>query len=484
MKLKFSVVLQFLIVIPGFLKAQIRLPKILANNMVLQRNRPVPVWGWGKPGKTVIVNFAGQRKMAVVAVDSTWKIMLSSLKANNDAQSLIIESDTSKVILNNILVGEVWLASGQSNMEYQMQSNFAKPAKGIDSTKVELNTHNSLIRLLKVERKLSIPDITTTYGWQEAGQPSLSQFSAAAYYFAKSLYNKLHVPIGIISSSWGGSRIEPWTPQSAYESLPAFKNDVGIQPLKIDSAVVGQYYRSMIRPLAPFALHGFIWYQGESNCMLNEPNMRYADKMQALIYSWRKVWGNEELPFYSVLIAPYYYSKRKDHVPHTPETLPEFWAQQIQSTKITNTDIINVSDLVDNLKDIHPSYKWEVGRRLALVALAKDYGYTKTIYSGPRYKKSKIKGNKIIVYFDHARGLKTNDGKPLDNFTIAGEDGRFVTATSVIRGNRVIVSSPDVIKPLNVRFAWIETAEPNLVNRVGLPAFPFKTDEVKWNYMK
>jgi sialate O-acetylesterase len=483
-KLKLCVILPFLALVVGLAQAQIRLPKILASNMVLQRNQPVPIWGWATAGKTVTVTFAGQQKTTNVNSDGAWTISLSSLKTNASPQTMVITCDTSKITLDNILVGEVWLGSGQSNMEYLMKPNHAKPAKGLDSAQLELSSHNPQIRLFKVEKKLSLPDVTTTYAWQESGQPSLGEFSAPAYYFAKCLYNTLHVPIGIIASSWGGSRIEPWTPQSAYEALPAFKSDVNSQPFKIDSAVVGKYYQSMILPLAPFALHGFIWYQGESNCMINEPNMRYADKMQALVDSWRKAWGNDKLPFYSVLIAPYYYTKRKDHVPHTPETLPQFWEQQIASTQIPFTDIITVTDLVDNLADIHPSYKWEVGRRLALVALAKDYGYKKTVYSGPRYKKMQVKDNKLILTFDHAEGLKTNDNKPVDNFTIAGEDGKFVPATAEISGNRVIVSSPDVSKPANVRFAWVETADPNLVNSAGLPALPFRTDGLVWSYVR
>jgi len=476
-----------LLLVPCFLlllsaHAQIRLPKIIGSNMVLQRNQPVPVWGWTSAGKTVKVKFAGQQKGAVADANGYWKVMLSPLSISDKPQSMVITSDTSKIELTNILVGEVWLGGGQSNMEYLMKLAHAKPAKGIDSAALELGTTNPQIRLFKVEKKLSLPDVTTT-GWNESGGVALEQFSAPAYYFAKCLYNTLHVPIGMIASSWGGSRIEPWTPISAYEELPAFKNEVVIKPLVIDSMAPGKDYESMIHPLAPFALHGFIWYQGESNCIIND-STRYADKYQALVDSWRKVWNNDKLPFYSVLIAPCTYTKRKDPVKHTPLTLPQFWEAQVLALKIPYTEMINVSDLVDNVRDIHPSYKWEVGRRLALVALAKDYGYKKTVYSGPRYKGMQIKGDKVILQFDYANGLKTNNGKPVDNFSIAGADGRFVPAVAEISGSTVVVSSPDVIKPVNVRFAWIETAMPNLVNSAGLPAFPFRTNGNSWSYVK
>jgi sialate O-acetylesterase len=465
--------------------AQIKLPKVIASNMVLQRNQPVPVWGWTVPGKTVNVAFANQSITVKADNAGYWKVTLSSLTANSKPQNLLITSDTSTVKLSNILVGEVWLCSGQSNMEYTMKlmKKYTKPAKGIDSAELELATTNPAIRLFKVEKKLSLPDVTTT-GWHESSGVALEQISAAGYFFAKNLQAKLHVPIGIISSSWGGSRIEPWTPLSGYTALPAFAKEAVQDTLKIDSVIPGSMYKSMIEPLAPFALHGFLWYQGESNCMLNEPGMRYAYKMQALVDSWRKQWGNAKLPFYSVLIAPYYYTKRKDRIPHTTETLPLFWEQQIQSAKIPNTDFITVTDLVDELNNIHPSYKWEVGRRLALVALAKDYGFKATTYSGPVYQRMQVKNNQIILTFAHAAGLKTADQQPPTFFTIAGANGNFVDAEAKISANTIILSNPAVTKPTTARFAWTEAARPNLVNGAGLPAVPFRTDGLTWNYNK
>ena len=466
--------------------AQIRLPKIIGGNMVLQRNQALPIWGWAVPGKQVTVKFSGQLKSVVAGTDGYWKVLLNPLAANDKPQNMVIKSDTSTVTLNNILIGEVWLGGGQSNMEYVMKrhSGYTKPAKGIDSAELELSVHNPQIRLFLVEKKLSLPDVTTKYGWHEAEGVALEEFSAPGYYFAKQLYNALHVPIGIIASSWGGSRIEPWTPFSAYAALPAFKNDIAAKADTLDGSVVGNFYKSMIEPLAPFAMHGFIWYQGESNCMINEPGMRYADKMQALINSWRKVWGSPKMSFYSVLIAPYLYTKRKDHVPHTAETLPDFWEQQQASVAIPYTEAISVTDLVDDPGNIHPSYKWEVGRRLALVALAKDYGIKRITYSGPRYKTMQVNGSKAVINFIYADGLKTSDSQPVNNFDIAGEDGVFFPATAEIKGNTVVLFNPDVKKPVTVRFAWAETAEPNLVNSAGFPAFPFRTNAKKWDYVK
>jgi sialate O-acetylesterase len=290
------------------------------------------------------------------------------------------------------------------------------------------------------------------------------------------------VPIGVISSSWGGSRIEPWTPAEAYKALPAFAAESQKTPLMIDSVVPGKDYRSMILPLAPFALRGFLWYQGESNCMLEE-GMRYADKMQALVDSWRKQWESDKLPFYSVQIAPYYYTRRKDRLPHTPETEPAFWEAQIQSTKIPRTASIVITDLVDNLSDIHPPYKWEVGRRLSLLALANDYN-KKIVSSGPVYKSMMVKNGKAVLSFSNSNGLKSIDGKPLSWFTIAAADGNFIPARAEISGKKVIVSADEIAKPKAVRFAWNEAAMPNLFNDAGLPAAPFRTDGLEWSYKK
>lgn len=483
MKFKYGLILATLLLLfISNAQAQIHLPKVIGTNMVLQRNQPVPVWGWVKPGGTVKLTFAGQQKGAIADQSGYWKVILNAMSANAKPQTMIITSDTSKVTLTNILVGEVWLCSGQSNMEYTMdKKTYSNPAKGVDSAALELSVNNPQIRLFKVEKVYSLPDVTST-GWNEAGGPSLASFSAAGYYFAKNIYNKLHIPIGMMQAAWGGSRIEPWTPAEAYAALPAFASDNAKQPGIIDSATVGKMYKSMVLPLQPYALRGFLWYQGESNCMINEQNMRYADKMQALVDNWRKGFNEPKAPFYSVLIAPYYYTKRKDHVPHTPETLPEFWEQQIESTRIPYTDIITVTDLVDDFKNIHPSYKWEVGRRLSLLALAKDYGYKKTVYSGPRYQKMEVKGNKIWLYFANATRLNTSDGKPANFFTIAGSDGKFVNAIAEIHDNVVIVSNPEVTQPKTVRLGWTETATPNLVNGAGLPSLPFRTDGKHWDY--
>jgi sialate O-acetylesterase len=463
-------------------KAEVRLPNVFSSNMILQCDKAVPVWGWALPGETISVRFAGQRFKTTADTKGSWKVMLVPMKPSFEKREMTI-AGTNTIVLSDVLVGEVWLCSGQSNMEYTMalMRGYKLPKKGVDSAALELSKSYPSIRLFKVEKVLSTPDVTTS-GWHVASDSALAKISAAGFFFAKDLQQQLKVPVGIISSSWGGSRIEPWTPAEAYMALPAFAKAKATIPFEIDSVRPGKNYRSMIQPLAPFAIRGVLWYQGESNCMIHD-GMRYADKMQALVEGWRKEWNDKSLPFYSVLIAPYYYTHRKDHLQHTPETLPEFWEAQFQSTKIPNTDIIVVTDLVDYLSEIHPSYKWDVGRRLSLVALADTY-HKKMESTGPVFKSMKIKDGKAILSFDHALGLKSSNGEPLSWFSVAAADGNFVPAQAIIIGQQLIVSAPSIDKPSMVRFAWNETAMPNLVNGAGLPAVPFRTDGVIWTYRK
>ena len=482
MKVKFALLSVFLVFgFTGF--AQLRLPKIVASGMVLQRDKPITIWGWETAGQIIKLSFAGQQKITKADSKGYWKVILSSIKANGEPQEMVISASTI-VKLNNILIGEVWLCSGQSNMEYPMNSSlykYAKPVRGIDSAELELKKSYPNIRLFLVEKKLSNPDVTST-GWNQASGEALERFSAAGFYFAKSIQKELNVPIGVISSSWGGSRIEPWISPEEYKILPAFFDDVKKDILTLDGSVVGKNYSSMIAPLIPFALRGFFWYQGESNAMIND-GIRYSDKMQALVDGWRNKWADQNLPFYSVQIAPYYYTKRKDKLAHTPEMEAEFWEAQYQSLKIPKTGIVATMDLVDNLADIHPPYKWEVGRRLALLALDKEYKKD-VISSGPVFKAMKVKNGKAILSFRNNEGLKSSDDKELSWFTISGEDGKFLPALAKIDGKRVIVSAPGIAKPVGVRFAWDEKAMPNFVNEADLPAVPFRTKGISWKYVK
>jgi sialate O-acetylesterase len=243
----------------------------------------------------------------------------------------------------------------------------------------------------------------------------------------------------------------------------------------LDETEPGKFYPKMIQPLSPFAMKGFLWYQGETNCFQNE-SIGYTYKMQALINGWRNLWGDKMLPFYYVQIAPFYYSKSKGKYPLDEETLPKFWEAQTLAMKIPHTGMAVITDLSKSPDDLHPEGKWEVGRRLAQWPLAIDYNL-KVVPSGPMFTKMRIQKSSIELQFDYkGSGLVSKDGKPLTWFTIAGKDGKFVPAEAKIEGDKIIVSSPSVAKPVNVRFAWSEAAQPNFFNKEGLPAVPFRTD--------
>jgi sialate O-acetylesterase len=315
-----------------------------------------------------------------------------------------------------------------------------------------------------------------TSGWSGCNSDSLKDFSAVAYYFSKKIYQEIKVPIGIINSSIGGTAIEPWTPIEEYRNSSIFKADIAPASNIVDGQTIGSNYNIMIKPLAPFTMRGFIWYQGETNCDQNDK--RYTEKMRLLIEGWRRVWNDNDLGFYYVQLAPFIHSQFSlgKAAGLTKESLPEFWEMQAKILSIQNTGMAVTTDLVDDVNNIHPLNKWDVGNRLALIALAKSYNFDDIIYSGPQYKAMKIIENKVHLSFGHlGGGLISSDGKPLTDFTIAGSDNKFFPADAKIVGNEVVVSCSNVGSPVAVRFAWNETAQPNLANKAGLPAVPFRT---------
>lgn len=456
--------------------SQVTLPKILGHNMVLQQKKKVAIWGTAAPDEKITVTFAGQNKTTVADKAGKWSVKLSPMKASFTPREMTIKG-TNTIILKNILVGEVWLCSGQSNMEYAMRkySKFETAVKGNKPPEDDLNTaNNPNIRIFLDRRKYMEPS-PDHLGWDSATGRSLVDFSAVGYYFAKDLYAKLHVPIGMISAAVPGSRIEPWIQESKMDVAPKLKNGKTLEKLSADGGDPGKFYDTMIQPLIPYTLKGMLWYQGESNCFLNE-NIRYAYKLKTLIESWRTAWNDQKMPFYFVQIAPYNYAASKDR-PLSTETLPEFWEAQRLNLHLKNTNTIAITDLVDSIADLHPGYKWEVGRRLSLVAANKAYGQKKVVYSGPTYQKMKVVNNTIEVTFSNVgSGLASRDGKPLSWFSIAGADGKFVPAKAEIIDHKVILTAPEVPHPVAVRFGWNEAAQSNFINKEGLPATPFRSD--------
>ena len=440
----------------------LNLPQIFADNMVLQQGRPVPVWGGADKGEDVTVTLAGQSATTKTGDDGRWKVVLKELKPAADPLDMAVTGSSGKSItLKNILVGEVWVCSGQSNM--------AIGVAGCNDAKEEVAAANyPKIRLISVpETKAGEPASGFNGSWslcspQRVAAGGWAGYSAVAYYFGRQLHQDLKVPVGLIQTTWGGTPIDFWTSRKALEANPALK------PLiQGESSCL---YNGMIAPLIPYAIRGAIWYQGEADV---PRAYQYRTLLPAMIANWRADWGQGDFPFGIVQLAPYRYGDQN------PVNCAELWeAQSLTVKNVPNTGLAGTMD-IGNLKDIHPLNKQDVGKRLALWAMAKVYGKD-LVYSGPIYKSMAVEANKIRLQFDHTGGGLTASGdKPLVEFTIAGADQKFVPATATIDGASIVVQCDQVAQPVAVRYAWHDDAQPNLTNKEGLPASPFRTDTWK-----
>lgn len=458
----------------SILEAQIRLPKVITDNMVLQQGKEVRIWGEAAPDSKVTVTFFKQKKTAVADKVGRWVVTLDPMEAEKTPQSMTITSGKEKKILENILVGEVWLASGQSNMEYSMNNHpkHPKPKKGDKEYlhKAFMAADSPLIRVLHVKKQLT--DTLPTDGWKPLSQESLAPVSAAGYFFAEHISKELDVPVGIISSAWGGTPIEHWISEEAFEDSPIFEDQVAFN--KLNGIEIATRYDKMIAPLAPYTMRGILWYQGEQNLIQGDISI-YTDKQRLLIQDWRNKWEDQSLSFYYVQLAPHTYStRRNDAIAKTWEVLPMFWQAQEACLDVPGTGMVVITDLIDKPSEIHPSYKWEVGRRLALHALAKDYGIN-TAYSGPTFKSVTFSGEEAIIEFENVgEGLVTDDGAAPDWFWLSNSSGRFFKGEAeIVDTNKISVRCKRYKHPSVVRFAWDEIASPNLFNSEGLPAVPF-----------
>jgi sialate O-acetylesterase len=502
--------------LPIALAAAVKLPAVIGDHMVVQQDKPIAVWGWANKAEPVTVRLSGREKKAVADASGKWRVVFDPLKAGGGPLEMIVRGAAGpEIVVKDILVGEVWLASGQSNMEWAM-SWLPNPAPEI------LRADHPGLRLFLVpKRTASEPREDVEAQWKICAPDAVRPFSAVAYYFGLELHKKLGVPVGMISSAWGGTLIEPWTPPAGYAAFPelaplldnhlaryaeyrdklakslpvidawskeAKKSLAAKAPLPAEPALEPvenpwdspqsptALYNGMIHALTPFAIRGAIWYQGESN---RNDGLLYTKKMEAMIRGWREVWKLGDFPFYYVQLAPYNYGydrNMKGSPVHDAERLPLIWEAQRNALSIPNTGMAVVTDIAD-LTNIHPINKVDVGRRLALWARAKVYGEKDLVYSGPLYRSMTVEGDKVRIAFDHVGGgLIANDTQPLVWFEIAGEDRTFYKAEAEIAGDTVVVRSPRVPAPKAVRFGWHELAVPNLANKEGLPASPFRTD--------
>jgi len=461
--------------------ADVRLPAVIDSNMVMQRQTDAAIWGWADPGEKIDVGASWQSfpiKPTTADKDGKWKVSIKTPDAGGPYKIIIKGKNT--VELENILIGEVWIASGQSNMEMPL-AKASNAYTGIKDSAEEIAAANyPEIRLFQVgnfSSKEPHDDLgpgISMYGipesdckWKACTPETIPMFSSTAYFFARKLHQELGVPVGIIDSSWGGTSAEVWTPAAGLEKL-GYKNELkqaADSPQNPRGKIPTRLYNGMIHPLRNFTIKGAIWYQGEGNSGRAD---KYRDLMATMINQWRAAFGNE-FPFYFVQISPFTYPGNTNSA-----FLRE--AQLETMLSVAKTGMAVTMDIA-NLTDIHPKNKQELGRRLALWALAKDYGKKDTVYSGPIYKSMKVEGDKIRLSFDYTGpGLKTRDGKEITHLTIAGADKKFVEAKGVIEGDTVVVSSEAAKNPVAVRYGWSNTAMPNLANKAGLPASSFRTD--------
>lgn len=439
--------------------AAVRLPSVLADNMVLQRNGAVTLWGWSNAneGIEITTSWDGHTYSTRGTRQGKWSQQVATPAAGGPYSITVKGSNT--IELKNILIGEVWVCSGQSNMAWSANS-------GIDNAEeaVAAATENQL-------RFFQIPRTTADYpqddcpgSWEVCTPESMRSFSAVAYYFGRHLTQEMEgVPIGLIQSAWGGTPVEVWTPKETIASNEAFQNWDLLPDRDGWPKEPARCFNAMIYPITNLAIAGAIWYQGESNVANSKV---YRDLFPAMIESWRDYWKSP-FPFYFVQIAPYNYGR-----PFSGASLRE---AQVEALKLPRTGMAVVSD-IGNYYDIHPTNKEDVGIRLANMALNRSYGYQR-LDSGPLYKGHEIKNNQVIIDFDYGEGLASRDGAPLSDFKIAGEDQIFFDANAVINGGSVILTSDYVPNPVAARFAFENLVDPNLINAAGLPASTFRTDD-------
>jgi sialate O-acetylesterase len=486
----------------GSALADVTLPSIISDNMVLQQDTPATVWGTAAPGENVTVKFAGKSVGANAGNDGKWRVKLDGLTAG--AAGDLIVSGKNTLTIKNVVVGEVWVASGQSNMEFQL-------SRAKDASEEIKAADFPLIRMYTVQRTMAAEPVEDTKGhWEVCTPQTAPGFSAAGYFFARRLYQTLKQPIGIIHSSVGGTPAEFWTPKPALERNPAFKPildswgqavaDYPKAKAKYDEELAAYneaaktppapgatapkpprpprgngpnnspscLFNGMIAPITNYTIRGVIWYQGEANA---KAATLYKRLFPAMIQSWRAAWQSEDMPFLYVQLANY--------MQRHPEPTDTDWARlreaQLETLDVPHTGMAVAIDVGES-KDIHPKNKQEVGRRLALWAEATVY-YRDQEYSGPLPSGFQTEDGKIRLTFRNGDELKAADGGKIKGFAIAGEDRQFFWADAEIQGDHVVISSPKVPNPVAVRYGWDDDPDCNLINNTGLPATPFRTDE-------
>jgi sialate O-acetylesterase len=483
--------------------AAVTMPSIFGDHMVLQQGKELPVWGKAAPGEVVKVTVGAQEASAIADGAGGWMARLSPLAPGAPVEMTVSGKDNT-LTFTNVLVGEVWAGSGQSNMQWTV-NNSANPEAEIAAA------NYPDIRLFYVERKVAdTPQDDCNGQWMVCSPETISEFSAVLYYFGRELHKELGLPVGLIHTSWGGTPAESWTRRPTLEADPALnvivqrwdgivaeyprarkayetalaeweeaaakaKSEGNPEPAKPNAPTspdsphrAASLYNAMIAPLVPYAVQGAIWYQGESNA---SRAYQYRNLFSTMITDWREAWGQGAFPFYFVQLANF----RDRKAAPAESDWAELREAQNMALALPNTGVAVTIDIGD-AKDIHPKNKQDVGKRLALNALAKTYG-RKVAWSGPVYQSLRVKGPKAILQFEHADGGLKARGGTLEGFAVAGADRQFHWADAKIKGKRVVVSSDNVAVPVAVRYAWADNPEATLYNNAGLPASPFRTDD-------
>jgi sialate O-acetylesterase len=490
-------------------RADVKLPAIFSEHAVLQRDMPVPVWGWADPGESVTVAIAGQTQKATTDANGKWRVTLSALSPG-EPLTLVVEGNN-RLERKDILVGEVWLCSGQSNMEWPVA------ASSNADLEIPVGDHPS-IRLVRVKGEGSQTTVEDFDGrWEVCSPETVKGFSAVGYFFGREIQSNIDLPIGLIDNSWGGSACEAWIRRDRLEGKPLYEAliekwnhvateaDVARMKAEFDKGMAAwqekadaaqaagepeppgrpwwpgnplkgnqrpaNLYHARLGPVLGYAIRGAIWYQGESNA---GRAYQYRDMFPLMIQSWREDWDQGDFPFYWVQLA--------DFLAQQGEPTESAWAELREAQTMTQDRLPNTGQAViidiGEAADIHPRNKLEVGRRLARWALARDYGRD-IVCQSPRYDSMEVKDGTAIVKFKDVGGrLRTIDAAEVQGFAIAGEDRKWVWAKArIVAPDQVSVSSKEVSAPVAVRYAWADNPVCNLYNQVGLPVTPFRTDD-------
>lgn len=498
-------------IVPLSARADVRLPAVISDHMVLQQDIAAPIWGWADNGEEITVSIAGQTKSSKAGADGKWTVKFDKLTTGGPHELVVKGKNTLKIA--DVLIGEVWLGSGQSNMAMTVSRS-----KDFEAEQVAANLPN-----IRMFRESSGPATEPQAGgngkWEVCSPETVGGFSATAYFFGRELHKTLKVPVGLINSSVGGTPIEAWTSMDAQKELAELKplftrwdndaetydpdkakaaydkqfaawrevakkaREAGKQPPRPPFAPVNPrknshhpavLFNGKIAPLIPYAIRGAIWYQGESNANSARQGAgaeNYGLQLRTMIADWRGRWGQGDFPFAWVQL-PLFHKEQSEPVEETGWTIVR--EQMLKTLKVPNTGMAITLDLGE-ANDIHPKDKQGVGKRLAMWALAKVYHQKGVVASGPLPDGYEIVGEEVVLSFRYASGLKA-DGEELKGFAIAGADQKWLSAKARIDGDQVIVWHPEIKQPKAVRYAWADNPDANLVNGAGLAASPFRTD--------